>query len=125
MTAGWWPAFLVAAAIGAPARYLLDGWVQERRGGDFPMGTLVVNLVGCLALGVVTGLGIHHGLAGEARAALGSGGLGAFTTFSAVSFETVRLVEVGDARAAARNVLAQGLGGLLAAAAGLAVAALG
>lgn len=125
MTGAGWLAFLAAAGVGAPARYLLDGWVQERRAGDFPMGTLVVNLVGCFALGVVTGLGIHHGLAGEARTVVGSGGLGAFTTFSAVSFETVSLMEVGDTRAAVRNVAAQGLGGLLAAAAGLAVASIG
>ena len=125
MTATGWLAFLAAAGVGAPARYLLDEWVQERTEGDFPMGTLVVNLIGCFVLGVVTGLGIHHGLDAEASTVLGSGGMGAFTTFSAVSFETVRLVEEGDARAAARNVLAQALGGLLAAAAGLAVASLG
>lgn len=125
MTATGWAAFLLAAGLAAPARYLLDGWVEERTEGDFPLGTLVVNLLGCFVLGVVTGLGIHHGLGDDARTVVGSGGMGAFTTFSTVTYETVRLVEEGDAPTAARSVVAQALGGLLAATAGLAVASLG
>lgn len=118
-----WGAFLVAAGIGAPARYLLDAAVQDRTGGAFPWGTLVVNLTGCLALGVVTGLGIHHGLGATARTVLGSGGLGAYTTFSTFTFETVRLAEAGALDEALRNVAATAAAGLAAAAAGLALAA--
>lgn len=124
MTTAAWAAFLAAAAVAAPARYLIDGWVEERTAGGFPLGTLVVNVLGCFVLGVLTGLGLHHGLGDGARTALGSGGMGAFTTFSTATFETVRLAEEGDPRGAARNVAAQLLGGLAAAAAGLAAATL-
>lgn len=120
-----WAAFLVAAGTGAPARYLLDGWVQDRTSGAFPWGTFTVNVTGCLALGVLAGLGLYHDVAGgTARTVLGSGGLGAFTTFSAFTFETVRLAEEGALDDAVRNAAAGLLVGIAAAAAGLALAAL-
>ncbi len=118
-----WVSFLVAAAAGAPARYVIDGVVQDRVGGVFPWGTLVVNLSGCFLLGVLTGLGTYHGLGPAVRTALGTAGLGAYTTFSTFTFETVRLAEQGDAGDALRNVVRSVLGGLAAAAAGIAVAA--
>ncbi|HET9442432.1 MAG TPA: fluoride efflux transporter CrcB [Acidimicrobiales bacterium] len=124
MTPAAWAAFLVAAAVGAPARYLLDGWVQGRTGGAFPWGTFTVNVTGCLALGVLTGLGLHHGLGPTPRAVLGSGGLGAYTTFSTFAFETVRLAEEGAVDTAVRNAAAGLLAGLAAAAAGLALTTL-
>jgi CrcB protein len=114
-------AFLVAAGLGASARYLLDGWVQDRTGGAFPWGTFAVNVSGCLLLGVVVGLGLHHDLGGTVRAVVGTGGLGAYTTFSTFTFETVRLAEDGAVDAAVRNVVASLVVGLTAASAGLAV----
>jgi CrcB protein len=117
-------AFLVAAGIGAPARYLLDGWVQDRARGAFPWGTLVVNVTGCLALGVLAGLGLHHDLDRDVATVLGTGALGAYTTFSTFTFETVRLVEEGAVNEAVRNVAATSLVGLAAASAGLALTAL-
>lgn len=119
-----WIAFLVAAAIFAPARYLVDGFVQERTGGVFPWGTLVVNVTGCLVLGIVTGLGLYHGLGPTARTVVGTGGMGAYTTFSTFTFETVALVEGGERRVAVRYVAASFVVGLAAAAAGLALMAL-
>jgi CrcB protein len=123
MSTGVWVLFLVAAAIGAPARYLLDGWVQERVQGSFPWGTLAVNVTGCLALGVLTGLGLYHGLGAGTRTVLGTGGLGAYTTFSTFTFETVRLAEDGAFVGAVRNVAASLILGLAAAALGLAITA--
>jgi CrcB protein len=123
MTGTAWIAFVVAAAVGAPARYLVEGWVQNRTGGRFPWGTLVVNVSGCFLLGVVTGLGLYHGLAATPRTVIGTGGLGAYTTFSTFTFETVRLVEQGSPRAAIGNLAASFLLGLAAAAAGLALTA--
>jgi CrcB protein len=114
-------AFLAAAALGAVARYLLDGFVRVRTGGPFPWGTLAVNLSGCLVLGVLTGLGLHHGLGPTARTAVGTGGVGAYTTFSTFTFETVRLVEEGDRRQALGYLAATSLLGLAAAATGLAL----
>jgi CrcB protein len=123
MSAPAWIAFLAAAAIGAPARYLLDGVVEDRTGGAFPWGTFVVNVSGCFALGLVTGLGLYHGLGTSTRTVIGTGGLGAYTTFSTFTFETVRLAEEGATDAALRNVAATFLVGLTAAGLGLALTA--
>jgi len=118
-----WIAFAVAAAIGAPARYLVEGLVQGRTGGRFPWGTLVVNVSGCFLLGLLTGLGLYHGLSATARTVLGTGGLGAYTTFSTFTAATVGLLEEGETGAALGNVAASILVGLAAAATGLALAA--
>jgi CrcB protein len=118
-----WLAFLIAAAIGAPSRYLIDGLVQDRTTGAFPWGTFVVNLSGCLTLGIVTGLGLYHGLDPTVRTVVGTGGMGAYTTFSTFSFETIRLAEEGAVNEALRNALGSFLAGLAGASAGLAIVA--
>lgn len=123
MSTGAWMAFLVAAAVGAPLRYLVDGFVQDRTDGAFPWGTFIVNVSGCLALGLLTGLGLYHGLSGTTRTVIGTGGLGAYTTFSTFSFETVRLAEEGATANAVRNAVGSFVVGLAAASAGLALAA--
>ena len=123
MTPLAWLAFLAAAGIGAPARYLLDGWVQDHASGAFPWGTFTVNVTGCLVLGLLTGLGLYHGLGATTRTTLGTGGVGAYTTFSTFTFESVRLAEEGDWREALRNVAVSLGAGALAAGLGLAVAA--
>lgn len=123
MTPGAWIAFLGAAAIGASARYLLDRYLQERTTGAFPWGTLIVNVTGCFGLGLLTGLGLYHGLNATVRTVVGAGGLGAYTTFSTFTFETVRLAEDGAATEALRNVAANVVVGLVAASAGLAITA--
>jgi CrcB protein len=123
MTAGTWVAFLSAAAVGAPLRYIVDGLVSDRTDGPFPWGTFVVNISGCLALGLLTGLGLYHGLSGTMRTVIGTGGLGAYTTFSTFSYETVRLAEEGATTEAVRNAVGSFVIGLAAASAGLALAA--
>ena len=124
MSAGAWSAFLVAAAVGAVARALVDGWVTGRARGPFPWGTLVVNLSGSFVLGVITGLTLYHDLSGVTRTVLGTGAMGAYTTFSTFSLETVRLAEAGAGGAAARNVAVSFLVGLAAASAGIGLMAL-
>jgi CrcB protein len=118
-----WVAFLACAAVGAPARYLVDGYVQDRTGGAFPWGTFAVNASGSLVLGVVTGLALYHDLDPTLRTVVGTGGLGAYTTFSTLTFETVRLAEEGAVTDAVRNALGSLVAGLAAAATGLALAA--
>ena len=113
----------VAGAIGAPARYLLDGWLTRRLPSGFPWGTFVVNVSGSLLLGLVAGLGLYHGLPQAPRLLLATGFCGAYTTFSTFSYETVRLIETDTTAAAVANTLGSALAGLLAAAAGLAGAA--
>ena len=69
-------AIAVSGAAGAVARYLVDDAVSRR--ARTPAGTSVVNITGCLLLGLVAGR-----VTGDARAVLGTGFLGAYTTFSA------------------------------------------
>ncbi len=152
MTAPVWIAFLVAAALGAPARYLLDSVVQRATSAEYPWGTGVVNISGSFALGLLSGLALYHAFPSDATLVLGTGFCGAYTTFSTFAFETVRLIEGtgrgggsegrgggsegrgggGEGRrggrrargAAIRNVVVNTGGGLLAAGAGLALASL-
>ncbi len=114
---------LVGGAVGAPARYLIDGFVQDRATGVFPWGTFVINVSGSLILGVMTGLALYHGLGPLPKTAIGVGFCGAYTTFSTFSYETVRLLEEGSVGLAAGNALGSVGAGLAAAALGLAATA--
>jgi CrcB protein len=111
-----------AGAIGAPARYVVDVVIQDRRDGAFPLGTLVINGTGAFLLGVITGLALHHGLSRPARIGLGTGLCGAYTTFSTFSYETIRLLEEGSGWEAALNIASSLAVGLVAGAVGLALA---
>lgn len=124
MTAGVWVAFLAAAAVGAPARYLLDTVVQRATSGEFPWGTCIVNISGSFVLGLLSGLALYHSFPSDVTLVLGTGFCGAYTTFSTFAFETVRLAEGKQGQAALRHVIVNTGGGLLAAAAGLALASL-
>lgn len=102
-------AVALGGALGAVARYLLSGWVARLAiGSPFPWGTLVVNGVGSFLLGLLIGLGSGGRwlLPPFWRLLLATGFLGAFTTFSTFSFETVEAWRVGDARVAFLNVAA-------------------
>ncbi len=114
----------VAGALGALARYLVDGAVQDRSRGAFPYGTTVVNVTGSFVLGLISSLAWHHGLGSTARAVIGAGFCGAFTTWSTAAWETVRLAEEGLPAHAAMNALGGLAGALAAAAAGIALGAL-
>jgi fluoride exporter len=124
MSISTWLAFLVAAALGAIGRYLLDVPVQNATSGEFPWGTCIINVSGSFALGVLTGLGLNHAFPAHLKLVLGTGFCGAYTTFSTFAFETVRLAEGGTTWAAVRNIVVNTVGGLAAAAAGLALASL-
>jgi CrcB protein len=124
MSALAWITFVAAGAIGAPLRYLVDGAVQDRTEGAFPWGTFVVNASGSLLLGFVTGLTLYHAFPDTPRIVLGTGFLGAYTTFSTFGFETVRLLEEGAIAEAFRNALGTLITGAAAAAVGLALATL-
>lgn len=99
----------LGAAIGAPARYLTDRWVQTRHDSVFPWGTLTVNLVGSFVLGLVGAISVH--LSPAAGAAIGVGFCGALTTYSTFSYEIMRLLEDRAGFYAAANVGASLLGG--------------
>jgi len=88
------PIILIAlgGALGALARYGLGGVIQGNK-VHFPYGTLVVNIVGCLAMGMLMGLVSTNIAKPEHRLLFGIGFLGAFTTFSTFSFETLSLFQ--------------------------------
>ena len=117
-------AVAAAGAVGAPARYLVDTAISRAWRRDFPLGTLVINTTGALILGVVTGLVLYHGLSSTPKVVIGTGFCGAYTTFSTLWFEVVRLSEEREQATAVRYVVASTVAGLAAAAAGLALAAL-
>jgi CrcB protein len=104
---------MVGAAVGAPARYVVDRAVQSRLGSLLPWGTFVVNLAGCLVLGFLTAAGTHAGPA--LLALLGTGLCGALTTYSTFGYETVQLLRSGARRYAVVNVVMSVAGGLAAA----------
>jgi CrcB protein len=114
---------VVAGAVGAPARYLLDGLVKGRGESAFPWGTFVVNVSGSLLLGLITGAALYHAFPATPRIWFGTGFCGAYTTFSTFTFETVRLLEEGAVADAFANVAVSVVAGTGAAAAGLALAA--
>ncbi|HLG59654.1 MAG TPA: fluoride efflux transporter CrcB [Vicinamibacterales bacterium] len=105
----------IGGALGAIARYVLGGAVHRLTPGFFPYGTFVVNVVGCLAFGVIVGLAESRLTVGPvARAFLLIGVLGGFTTFSSFTFETFELLRDGQVMHAAANVAGQVLLGFMA-----------
>lgn len=117
-----WLLVALGAMAGAPLRYLTDRAVQARHDSVFPWGTFTVNVVGCLALGLLTGA-VAAGAAGpRLQSLLGTGLCGALTTYSTFSYETLRLTEEGALRYAAVNVVASVAAGLCSALAGAALA---
>jgi fluoride exporter len=87
----------VGGGIGSVARYLLATTVQRNAPGGFPFGTFLVNMIGCFAIGLVGALGLERAaLTPDARAFLMAGVLGGFTTFSALTWETLVLLSARD-----------------------------
>jgi fluoride exporter len=112
----------VAGALGTLARYGLGGLVQETSGRIFPWGTVVVNLLGCLAFGVFwAALEERWPASGETRAIILVGFMGAFTTFSTFIFETRNLLADTQWLAAIGYFTLHNVGGLAALMAGLAL----
>jgi CrcB protein len=110
-------AWVAVAALGgamAIARFLLDGAAASRFDGDFPVGTLAVNLSGAVVLGVLAGAA----LSGNAYTIVAGGGVGTYTTFSTWMLESHRAGEGGDARVLWANIAVSLIAGLAAVALG-------
>lgn len=104
---------LLAAACGALLRYEVELHVRRRFGPSFPFGTLLINVTGSFALGLLVGLAEHHAVRAGVVTVLGTGLLGAYTTFSTFTYDTLGLAGRGRTGASAANVgvsLALGLG---------------
>ena len=117
-------AVAIAGALGAPARYLVERTISARTARRFPWGTLVVNISGSFVLGFVTGLALYHGLASTPKAVVGTGFIGAYTTFSTFAYETVDVGERESTRLAAIYAVSSIVAGVAAATLGLVVAAI-
>lgn len=105
-------AVAVGSAAGGVARYFLTGAVELRAATGFPLGTLVVNVVGCVLLGFIAHLVlVHDGLTPATRLLLTTGFCGGFTTFSTFSLESIELIQSGQlGRAATYLAASVGLG---------------
>ncbi len=110
----------LGGGAGALGRYLTALLAARLWGETFPWGTLVVNLAGSFAIGVIYALGVEAGAVGpRARLFLMTGVLGGLTTFSAFSLETSTLLMAGGTWQSALNLLATVGGGLVLFIAGL------
>jgi CrcB protein len=97
----------LGGALGSVSRFLLGPVIHRLLGFTFPYGTLAINIVGSLVLGLVAGLATDAAtVSPQVRAFLAVGFCGGFTTFSAFSFETVTLVEGGQLGRAGAYIIA-------------------
>jgi CrcB protein len=115
-------AIMIAGSLGALTRYALQA-VIEPRTGDLPWGTFVINISGSFLLGLIFTLTTERiNVEPWLRTALTVGFLGAYTTFSTLAFETVRLIDGGQMLAAFLNMAGSAVIGVLAVVAGIGVA---
>jgi len=119
MTAVW---VFLGGGLGSTTRYAIGLWAATTFGIGFPYGTMIVNLTGCFALGVVVQLAIAGAWHGDVRAAIAAGFLGGYTTYSSFNQETIAMFTSGETAAAAANITITLLGGLAAGALGAAAA---
>jgi CrcB protein len=113
----------LGGALGSAARWLLSSAVLRASGSLFPLGTFVVNLLGCVVFGVIAGAAEQRvPLTPAARLFLLTGILGGFTTFSSYAFESFTLLRDGQFLSAAVNIVGQVIAGLAGVWIGVAVA---
>lgn len=117
MSAGTWVLVGLLGGSGAVGRFVVDGLVSERAGGEFPWGTLTVNLTGAGLLGLLAGAAVT----GDAYVLAGTATLGSYTTLSTWIFETHRLGQDDQLAIGAANLVGSLLAGFAAVAAGHAI----
>ncbi|PXA91095.1 fluoride efflux transporter CrcB [Nostoc sp. 3335mG] len=114
---------MLGGAVGSGARYLVGRGAVLWLGPGYPWGTLAVNLVGGLAMGLLAGSLTRLGQSGETwRLLIGVGLLGGFTTFSAFSLDVVAMLQRGDWGLAIGYISASVIGSVAAVAAGFWIA---
>ena len=106
----------LGGAVGSVGRWLVSSWlVQQAVGWKFPAGTFAVNVLGCLAAGILAAIAEKNELfTPELRILVFTGLLGGFTTFSAFGLETFYLMKRGDIAIAAANIVLSVVAGLAA-----------
>jgi CrcB protein len=96
---GAWVAVALGGAIGSVGRFWLTGVMTALTGPRFPWGTLLINVLGSLVIGLVAGITLtpaRVGMHPDVRIFLMTGICGGFTTFSAFSLQTLELLQTGD-----------------------------
>lgn len=109
----------LAGATGSAVRFALSEWTTHHWKHAFPLATLLINVTGAFALGLLTTLGGTGGAMTQARMVLGTGFLGGYTSFSTLSYDTHSLFRSSQTPAAWLNVLGSLALGIAAAALGL------
>ena len=104
----------VGGFFGAVLRYWISGWVYQLTGTDFPYGTLVVNLIGAFLLGIFMAVALQANISTAMRHLVAIGMLGAFTTFSTFSYETLQLLQHGELWRGLLNIGVSIIAGLIA-----------
>ena len=104
----------LGGGIGSVLRFGMGRWILMREGAGFPWGTLLVNVAGCMAIGLLARMCDARVVSDETRLFLTTGLLGGFTTFSAFGLETITLAQSGHLGAAVVYVMLS-VGGALAA----------
>lgn len=97
---------MAGGALGTLVRYLISGWTHKIVSGSFPVGTLVVNAMGGLLIGLLWGIFDQRDMGPNTRMFLFVGFLGGYTTFSTYALETMNLVHDGEMKFALINILA-------------------
>jgi len=112
----------LGGGAGSVLRYLFGSMIQRAGGIAFPIGTLAVNVTGCLLIGILSQLFMNSQTHPELRAALVTGFCGGFTTFSAFSLESAGLMEGGEYGRAAAYIVLSAVLSIVATFAGIAAA---
>ena len=111
---------MIAGALGAAARYGLDGFVSDRAGSSFPWGTFVINISGSLVLGFLfTVLTERVAIDSALRFSITTGFIGSYTTFSTWMLETARLIQDRSYLSATWNAAGSLVVGMVAVGAGI------
>ena len=120
-----WQKFLylgIAGAAGTISRYLFAGFIQKLSSSNFPLGTAIVNIIGCLIFGLLWAFTENRlTISGQTRTIIFVGFFGAFTTFSSFMFETSKLMNDSQWFLASVNIIAQNIIGLVCIMVGLAI----
>ncbi|MFN3674833.1 MAG: fluoride efflux transporter CrcB [Sphingomonas pseudosanguinis] len=103
---------MLGGALGSGGRYLTGRVMSDTLGPAFPYGTLTVNWVGCLFMGILAGVLARMGASEGWRLFIGVGILGGYTTFSSFSLDTITLIERGQTGIALGYVALSLLGSL-------------
>ena len=104
----------LGAGLGGLLRFFMGPLLQRSLGWDFPIGTVCVNMIGCLLIGFLAYLADSRGLfSHELRLFMFVGILGGFTTFSSFSLETIQLLKSGQILLATLNAVLSVVLGLL------------